>query len=485
MDFACVFIRATGDRLVAVEQLVLSFPNLFPGALAGLHLAYRMSSRLLVVVLRFAPDADAAAVRARLQFWVARAGGRASALGQAQARDVRAFRANFEACELKEKGMTPATLFDASGRLFTAAGAPPERRRGPGRRLTLAMDVAGPGWEGVRYDPDGHALFIPAPLAPPLADELAVAFRVPGVERPFETKGIVAHVRTVEDATRGEPAGYTVVVEAPPPALHEALVRHAPWEDAAKFRVAPRYPVKAPVKVTLPPAGSTGAPVPAGPRAFIEYATDQELAADYVENLSQGGAFVRTPHPGEVGSSVALELRLPNGAELRTAAVVAFANAHGMGVKFELDAEMAEVLASAIANLSARPRRALVVDDDALVRRMLEDALELRGFQVLAAADGVSGLQTLSEEVLALDLLVTDLRMPGMDGEAFVRTIRTAGGETDLAIVAMTGRMEPGLEARLEQAGADAVLDKALGPELIAQAADAVVERKRLLQSGS
>jgi hypothetical protein len=40
--------------------------------------------------------------------------------------------------------------------------------------------------------------------------------------------------------------------------------------------------------------------------------------------------------------------------------------------------------------------------------------------------------------------------------------------------------MEPGLEPRLESAGADAVLDKALGPELVAQAADAVLERKRL-----
>jgi CheY-like chemotaxis protein len=482
MDFACVFIRATGDRLVGVEQLVLAFPHLFGAALAELDVAYRVSSRLLVVVLRFAPGADAAVVRARLQFWVARAGGRASALGRAQARDVRGFRANFDACELKEKGMSPATLFDASGPLFTAAGAPRGRRRSLARRLTLVLDVAGPGWKGVRYHPDDHALFVPAPIAPPLADELAVAFRVPGVERPFETKAVVAQVRTVEDAGPGEPAGYTVVVEAPPPELHDALVRHASWDDGARFRVAPRYAVKAPVKVTVPP--ESAAPVGAGPRAFIEYATDQELAADYVENLSQGGAFVRTPHPAAVGTTVALELRLPNGAELRTAAVVAFADASGMGVRFELDAEMGEVLASAIAHLSARPRRALIVDDDALVRRMLADALQLRGFEVLAATDGITGLQTLSEEVLALDLLITDLRMPGMDGEAFVRTIRNAGGEADLAIVAVTGRMEAGLESRLEQAGADAVLEKALGPELIAQAADAVLERKRLLQAG-
>jgi CheY-like chemotaxis protein len=69
--------------------------------------------------------------------------------------------------------------------------------------------------------------------------------------------------------------------------------------------------------------------------------------------------------------------------------------------------------------------------------------------------------------------------MPHMDGETFIRTIRSAGGESDLAIVVVTGALESGVETRLEREGADAVLDKALGPDLIAQAADAVLERKR------
>jgi CheY-like chemotaxis protein len=219
---------------------------------------------------------------------------------------------------------------------------------------------------------------------------------------------------------------------------------------------------------------------PSSARALIEYVSDQELAADYLENLSQGAAFVRTPHPQPVGTPVALELRLPSGTELCALAIVAFADAHGMGVKFTLDAEAEAVLRAAIARISARPRRALIVDDDALVLRMLSDALAQRGFEVITASDGTAGLQTLSEEILALDLLVTDVRMPGMDGEAFVQTIRRAGGESELAIVVVTGRLEPGVEPRLEAAGADAVLDKALGPELIAQAADAALERKRL-----
>jgi CheY-like chemotaxis protein len=113
---------------------------------------------------------------------------------------------------------------------------------------------------------------------------------------------------------------------------------------------------------------------------------------------------------------------------------------------------------------------------------MLADALADRGFEVLTAAGGSEGFRILSEELLSLDLLLTDLRMPNMDGESFVRLIRGAGGELDLAIVAVTARIEEG-ERQAAQAGADAVLDKALGPEAVAQAADAVVERKRLVRA--
>jgi CheY-like chemotaxis protein len=198
-----------------------------------------------------------------------------------------------------------------------------------------------------------------------------------------------------------------------------------------------------------------------------------------VENLSQGGAFVRTARPSPVGTRLALSMRLPTGEELVGPAVVMTLKPNGMGVKFELPPESQQVLAAALAHIAARPRRALVVDDEELVRRMLQDALQRRGFEVLTASDGATGLSIVVEELLALDLLVTDLRMPNMDGYSFIRTIRNAGGEADLAIVVVTAGVESALEKRLQREGADAVLDKELGPELIAQAADAVLERKR------
>jgi CheY-like chemotaxis protein len=303
--------------------------------------------------------------------------------------------------------------------------------------------------------------------------------RTPSGSRPVLGRATVSLVRTPEQASPGRPAGYALEIAPTPAALHDALAAHAPDPAAADIRAAPRFPVNAPVKVIATPVEGPGAD--GAPRATIEYATGEELRADFIENLSQGGAFVRTDHPGEMGAFLGLELRLPNGVALLAQAVVVFVNAEGMGVRFTLDDEGEAILSSAIAQISGRPRRALVVDDDAFQRRVLSDALAERGFEVIAATDGAEGLRTLSEELLALDLLLTDVMMPGLDGEAFIRTIRKAGGELDLAIVAVTGRMEDGLEARLTDAGADAVLDKALGAELIAQAADAVLERKRLV----
>jgi CheY-like chemotaxis protein len=125
-----------------------------------------------------------------------------------------------------------------------------------------------------------------------------------------------------------------------------------------------------------------------------------------------------------------------------------------------------------------RSRRALVVDDDALARTMLRDALAERGFEVVTAADGAAGLRKLCEEVLHLDVLVSDLFMPALDGAALVKRIRGPGGEADLAILIVTAAPPAEFRAMHELCGADAVLRKELGPEAIAWVADAVVRQR-------
>jgi CheY-like chemotaxis protein/Tfp pilus assembly protein PilZ len=483
IELAVAFDRAAGGRLEAAARLVRSFPHLFGDLLLECDIGYRRASQFFVAVGRLAAQGYRSEERTRLAFWCARAGGRTSSLSAMSERERAAFQRGLQGLDVRTLGVPPTLLPGVLDRVLAEAGAavdgPPPSDFGP----VLAIDVGGPGWAGVTYEPAASRLFVPGAIAPPLGDSLSLSLRVPGCDRPLPAKARVAVVRGADAAGPGSPAGYFLALEAPDPLLAEALTRSSGAADPApQRRAAPRYPVRAPVRIGTAsprPASDPVARVEPVQVARIEYENDEELASDYLENLSQGGAFVRTASPAAMGARLFLELHLPGGALLRAPATVVFTGAAGMGVKFDLDAASEEQLAAVIARISARPRRALVVDDDALMRRMLADALSARGFEALSAPDARTGLRTVMEELLSLDLLVTDLRMPGMDGEAFVRTIRQAGGETELAIVAAVGSLDPEAERRLEAAGCDAVLDKVLGPELLAQAADAALERKR------
>jgi len=472
IDFSCIFVRADGDRLVAAERLVCAFPHLFGATLLATDLSYERHDHRLTAVLRFDAAAFDERARARLAFWTARAGGRATALDGLAPEARQALEGFLRQSPLKLVALPTDSLFDRCASLFNEAGASGARRRSAVDRPLIAMDLGGSVWEGITYDPRVHRLFVAAPLAPPIGDDLLLALRIPGAEKPVGLRARVAEVRPTAEARPGLPAGYTLQLPPMPDAVEQALCQAAPAAPVGN-RAAPRYAVKAPVKVELAAAAAPATHV-------IEYATGHDLQADYVENLSHGGAFVRCHKPQPVGTEVSLSFRLPNAELLQARGVVAFASGEGMGVRFTLDPEAEQSLRVAIAHLSARPRRALVVDDDPLMCRMLADALGERGFEVMTAPDGQHGMRVLSEELLGLDLLLTDVFMPGMDGEAFVQTIRHSGGEADLAIVVVTGQIKQGLERRLAEAGADAVLEKGLGAELVAQAADAALERKRL-----
>src|SRR5512138_236806 len=99
------------------------------------------------------------------------------------------------------------------------------------------------------------------------------------------------------------------------------------------------------------------------------------------------------------------------------------------------------------ATTSRRPR-ALLLDDDSTVLRLLGTALEARGFDVRAALDAQGGIEILTDELLDLDVLVADADLPGRDGAALVDLVRRAGGERDLGIVVLAGAPSGGLRTR-------------------------------------
>jgi two-component system cell cycle sensor histidine kinase/response regulator CckA len=85
----------------------------------------------------------------------------------------------------------------------------------------------------------------------------------------------------------------------------------------------------------------------------------------------------------------------------------------------------------------------LLVEDEASVRAFASRALTLRGYTVLEAANAEEALARLEDRTLHIDLFVTDVVMPGMDGPAWVR--RAHLDRPGVKVVFMSGYAEDGL----------------------------------------
>src|SRR3989304_9108813 len=94
---------------------------------------------------------------------------------------------------------------------------------------------------------------------------------------------------------------------------------------------------------------------------------------------------------------------------------------------------------------------ALVADDEAGMRESVSRALRREGFQVIAVDDGAAALDTLRR--VAVDLLVADLRMPGLDGLELLRAARLVAPGTGGIVLSGHGTGEEAGEARKEGAG--------------------------------
>lgn len=76
-------------------------------------------------------------------------------------------------------------------------------------------------------------------------------------------------------------------------------------------------------------------------------------------------------------------------------------------------------------------RTILVAEDDVGVRRFLVTVLERKGYQVVAAADGSKAMSILADKAIAIDVILSDVDMPGASGLevlAFARRRRPGSG---------------------------------------------------------
>ena len=94
-------------------------------------------------------------------------------------------------------------------------------------------------------------------------------------------------------------------------------------------------------------------------------------------------------------------------------------------------------------------RLILVVDDDPMVLRLVSSTLAHNGFRVMVAEDGAGGLETFLAHANEIDLVLTDVVMPIMDGIRMVQEIRKVRPEARIILMtaysdAVVATMTPG-----------------------------------------
>ena len=107
-------------------------------------------------------------------------------------------------------------------------------------------------------------------------------------------------------------------------------------------------------------------------------------------------------------------------------------------------------------------RKILVVDDDAAVRGLVRDVLEVEGYEVDLAEDGFAALRRV--EGARPDCVVLDVMMPGIDGHAVLQRIRAAEGGSALPVVMLTAAADDAQAWQAWSGGVDYFLAKPFDP---------------------
>ncbi|MBW7886957.1 MAG: response regulator [Bacteroidetes bacterium] len=107
----------------------------------------------------------------------------------------------------------------------------------------------------------------------------------------------------------------------------------------------------------------------------------------------------------------------------------------------------------------------LVVDDSSTVRKFVSVSLSMQGFRVVTAEDGMDALEKLPRE--QVDLLITDLNMPNMDGLELVKALRESTDFKELPIIILTSLKDETLKNAGASLGVRSYLNKPFSLEKV------------------
>lgn len=116
-------------------------------------------------------------------------------------------------------------------------------------------------------------------------------------------------------------------------------------------------------------------------------------------------------------------------------------------------------------------KKILTVDDSASIRQMVSFTLKQAGYEVVEAIDGQDGLA--KAQANNVDLVITDLNMPNMNGIELIRSLRQEGAYKFTPILMLTTESDDSKKTDGKQAGATGWIVKPFNPEQLLR----VIER--------
>ncbi len=133
-----------------------------------------------------------------------------------------------------------------------------------------------------------------------------------------------------------------------------------------------------------------------------------------------------------------------------------------VGIDVDISAAVAEAAGSGAG------KHVLVVDDSRTAILMLQSILDRLGFSNTAMTSADHALEYLGRENTKVDLIISDIEMPGMDGFTFTRTVRDSTAHKHLKILLHSSMSNPSNRIKAEQAGADDFVAK-FDPDILAE----------------
>jgi len=218
----------------------------------------------------------------------------------------------------------------------------------------------------------------------------------------------------------------------------------------------------------------------------VEYQHPTELLSDYLTEIDDGGLFIRTDAPFQVGDTVRFALSFPGLlAPVPVNGQVAFRNEtpdqrhpRGIGVAFDLhDPEARFEIEALLRRLrreaeqdatgeDQRPFRVLLVEDNSFVHELFQHAIRRyhrdgqssgRPLEIVLAQDGREALDRLSED--QIDLAIVDHYLPELTGVQIVESLRADPRLRDIPVLVVSVGGE-GLREQALAAGADLFIEK-------------------------